>query len=67
MNDSTAAVCPMVSVPWPITMPSAPASTSLPMASARISYCGQAMFSEKTPNTFLVFRLQMSANSGTAP
>ena len=30
-------------------------------------YCSFAMFSENTPNSFFVVRLQMSASSGTAP
>ena len=67
MKDRMAAVCPMVSVPWPMTMPSAPASISSPMAWARTMYCSIAMFSENTPKSFLVVRLQMSASSGTAP
>ncbi len=37
------------------------------MRSARIKYCSGPMFSEKTPNSFSVSRLQMSASSGTEP
>ena len=35
MNDRMAAVWPMVSVPWPMTMPSAPFAISSPIACAR--------------------------------
>ncbi len=67
MKDRIAAVWPMVSVPWPITIPSTPASISRPMASARATYCSFAMFSEKTPKSFFVVRFARSASSGTAP
>ena len=67
MKLSTAAVWPMVSVPCPMTMPSAPAWISSPMARASVAYSGQDMFSEKTPKIFLVVRLHRSASSGTAP
>ena len=62
-----APVCAMVSVPWPITMPSAPFSISSPMATASTLYCSGPMFSLNTPNSFLVVRFAMSASSGTAP
>jgi hypothetical protein len=67
MNERIAAVWPIVSVPWPITMPSAPFAISSPMALASVMYCSMAMFSEKIPKIFFVVRLQMSASSGTAP
>ena len=67
MNVRMAAVWPIVSVPWPITIPSVPAAISSPMAFASAMYCSSAMFSENTPNSFFVVRLQMSASSGTAP
>ena len=57
----------MVSVPWPITMPSAPLAISSPMAMASALYCSGPMFSLKTPKSFLVVRLAISASSGTAP
>ena len=57
----------IVSVPWPITMPSTPLAISSPMAMASALYCSGPMFSLKTPNSFLVVRLAMSASSGTAP
>jgi hypothetical protein len=50
-----------------MTMPSAPFSISSPIAFASAMYCSLAMFSENTPNSFFVVRLQMSASSGTAP
>ena len=62
-----APVWDMVSVPWPMTMPSAPLAISSPMAMARALYCSGPMFSLKTPKSFLVVRLAMSASSGTAP
>ena len=62
-----APVCAMVSVPWPMTMPSAPFSISSPMAMASALYCTGPMFSLKTPKSFLVVRFAMSASSGTAP
>ncbi len=67
MNDRIAAVWPIVSVPCPMTIPSAPASISYPIARASAMYCSQAMFSENTPNNFRVVRLHRSASSGTAP
>ena len=62
-----AAVWPMVSVPWPMTMPSAPRVDLLADGLGEGDVCSIAMFSEKTPKSFLVVRLQMSASSGTAP
>ena len=62
-----APVCAMVSVPWPMTMPSAPFSISSPIAMASALYCTGPMFSLKTPKSFLVVRFAMSASSGTAP
>ena len=67
MNERIAAVWPIVSVPWPTTMPSTPLSISRPMASASATYCSLAMFSEKTPKSFFVVRFATSASSGTAP
>jgi len=67
MKERMAAVCPIVSVPWPMTIPSAPPSISSPIARASATYCSFAMFSENTPKSFFVVRLQMSASSGTAP
>ena len=57
----------MVSVPWPMTMPSTPLAISTPMALARAMYCSGPMFSLNTPNSFWVSMLAMSASSGTAP
>ena len=62
-----APVCAIVSVPWPMTMPSAPFAISSPMAMASALYCTGPMFSLKTPNSFFVVRFAMSASSGTAP
>ena len=62
-----APVCAIVSVPWPMTMPSAPFSISSPMAMASALYCTGPMFSLNTPNSFFVVRFAMSASSGTAP
>ena len=62
-----APVWDMVSVPWPMTMPSVPPAISSPMAMARALYCSGPMFSLKTPKSFFVVRLAMSASSGTAP
>ncbi len=67
MNDRMAAVWCMVSVPWPMTMPWTPFSISRPMAWAVAMYCSGPMFSLKTPKSFSVSRLQMSASSGTEP
>ena len=62
-----APVCAIVSVPWPMTMPSTPFSISSPIAMASAMYCSGPMFSLKTPKSFFVVRLAMSASSGTAP
>ena len=62
-----APVCAIVSVPWPMTMPSVPFSISSPMAMASALYCTGPMFSLKTPKSFFVVRFAMSASSGTAP
>jgi len=62
-----AAVWCIVSVPWPITTPSAPPLMASPMAWAVPIHCSAAMFSLNTPYSFSVCRLQMSTNSGTAP
>ena len=43
----------MVSVPWPMTMPSTPLAISSPMALASALYCSGPMFSLNTPNSFL--------------
>ena len=67
MKLSAAAVWCMVSVPWPITTPSYPSRIASAVFSARIRYCSGPMFSENTPNSFSVSRLQMSASSGTEP
>ena len=67
MKDRMAPVCAMVSVPWPMTMPSAPLAISSPTASASALYCVGPMFSEKTPKSLRVVRFAMSASSGTAP
>ena len=48
-----APVWDMVSVPWPMTMPSTPLAISSPMAMARALYCSGPMFSLKTPKSFL--------------
>ncbi len=62
-----AAVWCIVSVPWPMTTPSTPFSISSLIFSARRMYCCGPMFSLKTPKSFSVRRLQMSASSGTDP
>jgi len=67
MNASAPAVWCIVSVPWPITIPSIPFSISSRIASASVLYSSGPMFSLNTANNFSVVRLQMSASSGTAP
>ena len=67
MNDRIAAVWCIVSVPWPITIPSQPLAISSPMACASALYCTGPMFSENTPKSLCVVRFAMSASSGTAP
>ena len=62
-----APVWAIVSVPWPMTMPSTPLAISSPMALASALYCSGPMFSLKTPKSFFVVMLAMSASSGTAP
>ncbi len=44
-----AAVWCMVSVPWPITIPSVPFSISSPIFCAVLMYCSGPMFSLNTP------------------
>ena len=67
MKERMPAVWCMVSVPWPMTMPSMPLRISSPMALASPLYCSGPMFSLNTAKSFSVVRLQMSASSGTAP
>ena len=67
MKERMPAVWCMVSVPWPMTMPSTPFAISAPMALAVALYCSGPMFSLNTPKSFSVVRLQMSASSGTEP
>ncbi len=67
MKLSAAAVWCIVSVPWPMTIPSYPCLIASPVLSASTRYCSGPMFSENTPNSFSVSRLQMSASSGTEP
>ena len=67
MKLRAAAVWCMVSVPWPTTTPAKPSRIASPTRSARTRYCSGPMFSENTPNSFSVSRLQMSASSGTEP
>ena len=42
-------------------------NSTWPLARARVTYSDHPMFSENTPKSFFVLRLQISASSGTAP
>ena len=67
MNVRIAAVWCIVSVPWPITMPSTPFAISSPIRCASFTYCSGPMFSLNTAKSFSVRRLHTSASSGTDP
>ncbi len=66
MNESAAAVYPMVSVPCGMMTPSAPLSISSATASASFCQCSTFMFSENIENRTLASMLAMSLISGTA-
>ncbi len=66
MNESAAAVYPIVSVPWGMMTPSAPLSISSLTALARACQCSTFMFSEKMEKRTRASMLAISLISGTA-
>ena len=66
MNESAAAVYPMVSVPWGMMTPSAPLLISSTTASASFCQCSTFMFSENMEKSTLASMFAMSLISGTA-
>ncbi len=66
MKDRAAAVYPMVSVPWGMIIPSAPAFISSDTASASFCQCSTFMFSENIEKSTLASMLATPLSSGTA-